>query len=52
MPGGAWDGPEGREKLFLEVRTRDCVGGVCRDVFRICVGHGEYEIEICFVCMV
>lgn len=35
------------EKLCLEVRDSDGVGGVCRHVFRVCVRDGEYEIKIC-----
>ena len=29
VPDGHWDGPGGREELFLEVRARNvCMGGV------------------------
>lgn len=52
---GIQDGPRGREELFLEVRAKNVCGWLC--VYEeMCAeyvwGHGEYEIEICFVCMV
>ncbi|KAB0371233.1 hypothetical protein FD755_017642 [Muntiacus reevesi] len=46
------DDPEGRETSFLEVKTSTHLCSMCTDVFRVSLEHGEYEIEICFVCLV
>lgn len=46
VPDGAWDDSGGREELFLEVRTRDvCVGGVCTEVCRVCVGMQSMKLK-------